>query len=74
LNKGDETIVEFKLKANLGEGKYLLSFGVTQFMDDDLEVIHRRYDALEFQVINFDGSFGISNCFCEITQNLKRVL
>jgi ABC-type polysaccharide/polyol phosphate transport system ATPase subunit len=74
LKKGDETIVEFKLEANLGEGKYLLSFGVTQFMDDDLEVIHRRYDALEFQVINFDGSFGISNCFCEITHNLKREL
>jgi ABC-type polysaccharide/polyol phosphate transport system ATPase subunit len=74
LGKGDETRVEFKLKANLGEGKYLLSFGVTQFMNDDLEVIHRRYDALEFQVINSDGSFGISNCFSEITYNSKRVV
>jgi ABC-type polysaccharide/polyol phosphate transport system ATPase subunit len=66
LGNGDETNVEFKLKANLGEGKYLLSFGVTQFKNNDLEVIHRRYDALEFQVINSDGSFGISNCFGEI--------
>jgi len=74
LNNGDETSVEFKLKANLGEGKYLLSFGVTQFVSDDLEVIHRRYDALEFQVINSDGSFGISNCFGEITYNSKRVV
>ena len=66
LGNGNQAIIEFKLKANLGEGKYLLSFGVTQFKNDDLEVIHRRYDALEFQVINSDGSFGISNCFGEI--------
>ena len=74
LKKGDETNVEFKLQANLGDGNYLLSFGVTQFMNDDLEVIHRRYDALEFQVVNFDGSFGISNCFSEITYHSKRVV
>ena len=66
LGNGDQKIIEFKLKANLGDGKYLLSFGVTQFKNNDLEVIHRRYDALEFQVMNSDGSFGISNCFAKI--------
>ena len=32
----------------------------------ELKVIHRRYDTIEFEVLNTDGSFGVANCFSEI--------
>ena len=67
LENGKKVKITFQLSANLGAGKYLISFGVTRFQDDDeLEVIHRRYDAEELQIINSDGSFGIANCNCAI--------
>jgi ABC-type polysaccharide/polyol phosphate transport system ATPase subunit len=67
LENGKKVKITFQLNANLGAGKYLISFGVTRFREDDeLEVIHRRYDAEELQIINSDGSFGIANCNCLI--------
>ena len=67
LENGKKVKITFQLSANLGAGKYLISFGVTRFQEDDeLEVIHRRYDAEELQIINSDGSFGIANCNCSI--------
>jgi ABC-type polysaccharide/polyol phosphate transport system ATPase subunit len=63
LKEGEKIKVTFQLTANLGDGKYLISLGVTRFKEnDELEVIHRRYDAEELEVINSDGSFGIANC------------
>lgn len=65
LERGKKIKVTFELRANLGAGKYLTSLGVTRFREDDeLEVIHRRYDVEEMEVVNLDGSFGISNCSC----------
>ena len=67
LKEGQKIKITFELAANLGEGKYLISLGVTRFKEnDELEVIHRRYDADELQIINSDGSFGIANCNCSI--------
>ena len=67
LRDGEKVRIRFQLTANLGSGKYLISLGVTRFNEkDELEVIHRRYDAEELQVINLDGSFGIANCNCSI--------
>jgi ABC-type glutathione transport system ATPase component len=63
LKEGEKIKITFQLSANLGDGKYLISLGVTRFKEnDELEVIHRRYDAEELQIINSDGSFGIANC------------
>ena len=63
LKEGEKIKITFQLTANLGDGKYLISLGVTRFKEnDELEVIHRRYDAEELQIINSDGSFGIANC------------
>ena len=63
LKEGEKIKISFQLTANLGDGKYLISLGVTRFQEnDELEVIHRRYDAEELQIINSDGSFGIANC------------
>ena len=67
LKEGEKIKITFQLTANLGDGKYLISLGVTRFQEnDELEVIHRRYDAEELQIINSDGSFGIANCNCRI--------
>jgi ABC-type polysaccharide/polyol phosphate transport system ATPase subunit len=62
LENGKKIKITFQLSANLGAGKYLISFGVTRFQDDELQVIHRRYDAEEIEIISTDGSFGIANC------------
>jgi ABC-type polysaccharide/polyol phosphate transport system ATPase subunit len=67
LNEGDEMEVLFHQSVNLGAGDYLISLGLTRFEGERLQVIHRRYDAIQFKVLNTDGSFGISNCFSEIT-------
>ena len=66
LENGKKIKITFQLRANLGAGKYLISFGVTRFQDDELQVIHRRYDAEEIEIINTDGSFGIANCCSSI--------
>ena len=67
LNDGDEVEVLFHQSVNLGSGDYLVSIGFTRFEGERLQVIHRRYDAIQLKVISTDGSFGISNCFSQIT-------
>ena len=66
LGKGSRIQVTFQQQTNLNSGDYFISVGLTRFKDENLQVIHRRYDALELKVINTDGSFGITNCFSEI--------
>ena len=66
LNKGARIQVNFQQRSNLGSGDYFISVGVTCFKGEDLQVIHRRYDALEIKVINTDGSFGIANCYSKV--------
>jgi ABC-type polysaccharide/polyol phosphate transport system ATPase subunit len=66
LKKGDALKVTFLQKANLGPGEYLISLGFTRYLEDQLQVIHRRHDILTLKVASLDGGFGISNCFSEI--------
>lgn len=66
LESGDMFEICFRQRANLGHGTYLASLGFTRFEDNSLQVIHRRHDAFEINIINTDGSFGISNCFSTI--------
>ena len=66
LNKGARIRVNFQQHSNLGSGDYFISVGITCFKGEDLQVIHRRYDALEIKVINTDGSFGIANCYSKV--------
>ena len=73
LKEGQEIKISFQLAANLGAGKYLISLGVTRFLEnDELEVIHRRYDVEELQIINSDGSFGIANCNSSIKYEVQK--
>lgn len=66
LGVDDTKVIEFKQCCNLGVGEYFISLGVTRFDGENLEIIHRKYDLIEFKVINLDGSFGIANCFSQI--------
>jgi ABC-type polysaccharide/polyol phosphate transport system ATPase subunit len=67
LDIGTRIQVNFHQHTNLNSGDYYISVGLTRFKDGKLQVIHRRYDALEVKVINTDGSFGITNCYSSIT-------
>jgi ABC-type polysaccharide/polyol phosphate transport system ATPase subunit len=71
LEVGSEIEVTFRQCLNLGSGDYLISLGLTRFENDQLQVIHRRYDAIKIKVVNFDGSIGIANCFSSIDFNLE---
>jgi hypothetical protein len=66
LSTGERVQTKFQQYANLGAGDYFISIGLTRFEGDNLEIIHRRYDALEIKVINTDGSFGIANCYSKV--------
>ena len=73
LESGDSVSVKFVQNANLGVGKYFISVGFTYYEGNDLKVVHRLRECLEFEVFNDDGSFGISNCFSNVSvsHNLK---
>lgn len=66
LEPGDMLEIRFRQRANLGHGTYLVSLGFTRFENEKFQVIHRRHDVFQMNVINEDGSFGISNCFSSI--------
>lgn len=66
LNQGDVVAVAFSMNLNLGAGKYLVSIGLTRFENDDLKVIQRKHDCLDFEVVAQDNSFGVSNCFAAL--------
>ena len=66
LIKDDKVLVKFVQYCNLNEGDYFISLGVTRFDDNNLEIVHRRYDVLEVKIISTDGSFGCANCFSKI--------
>lgn len=69
LIESDKIEITFNLDANLASGNYLVSVGVTKFnSEDELIVIHRRYDVIDIEITNLDGSFGVANCFCDIQQ------
>ena len=59
--------ITFEQRVNLGVGEYFLSIGCTELEENELKVVHRRYDVLKFKVINSDGSFGVAYCFSEIS-------
>jgi len=73
LESGDSVTVKFVQNANLGVGKYFISVGFTYYEGSNLKVVHRLREYLEFEVFNEDGSFGISNCFSNVSvsHNLK---
>ena len=66
LNSGDLVSIVFTMSLNLGAGKYLVSVGLTRFENEELKVIHRKHDCMDFEVVTLDNSFGVSNFFADL--------
>ncbi|MBE2213410.1 MAG: ABC transporter ATP-binding protein [Opitutaceae bacterium] len=62
VDAGRTTTVTFGLRLNLMPGNYFLSAGWVRLDNGDVQVIQRRYDAIRFEVIGRDRSFGIAYC------------
>lgn len=63
---GAETDVVFDLQLNVQPGVYFISLGWVRLENTEVQVIHRRYDVLRFDVLPRDQSFGIAYCPTEI--------
>ncbi len=59
---GRKASVEFAIQLNVQPGVYFASLGWVRLVDGEVQVIHRRYDVLRFDVMPLDRSFGIAHC------------
>ena len=66
LAAGEAHLVSFQLQLNLMPGEYFLSCGWVFFVSEQLVVVHRRYDAVKFQVLPVDRRVGIANLHSRI--------
>lgn len=57
---GEERTVTFTQNMSLQGGEYFLSLGCTGFVDGELSVYHRLYDAIHFTVVSDKDTLG---CF-----------
>jgi len=64
---GDEVTIKFTQKINLQLGKYALSLGCVNINDSGVEVYHRLYDAILFEVIGSSQMVGFFDLQSEIT-------
>ena len=65
--KGARIEVVFNLQLNVLPGVYFLSVGWVRLENAEVQVIHRRYDVIRFEVMPVDKSFGIAYCPTQIT-------
>lgn len=59
---GGEAAVIFDLQLNVQPGVYFISLGWVRLANAEVQVIHRRYDVLRFDVLPRDKSFGLAYC------------
>lgn len=59
---GGETEAVFDLQLNVQPGVYFISLGWVRLENAEVQVIHRRYDVLRFDVLPCDKSFGLAYC------------
>ncbi|HWA24536.1 MAG TPA: ABC transporter ATP-binding protein [Lacunisphaera sp.] len=59
---GHQTDAVFDLQLNVQPGVYFISLGWVRLENADVQVIHRRYDVLRFDVLPCDKSFGVAHC------------
>jgi ABC-type polysaccharide/polyol phosphate transport system ATPase subunit len=59
---GGRAEVTFTLPLNILPGVFFISLGWVQLVNGEVEVIHRRYDVLRFDVMPRDKSFGLAWC------------
>jgi ABC-type polysaccharide/polyol phosphate transport system ATPase subunit len=67
VRAGEKVQVDFAFNLDVMPGTYFLSFGFTAFAGEELVVLHRRYDAISFEVHAHDRTFGIANLKAVIT-------
>ncbi len=65
-NKNDEVVITFKQKANLQKGKYALSLGCVNIQTGEIEVYHRLYDCILFQIIGTAEMVGFYDLYSDI--------
>lgn len=62
LPAGGEAEAVFEVQLNVQAGVYFISLGWVRLVNGDVQVIHRRYDSLRFDVMPRDKSFGLAYC------------
>lgn len=67
VRSGERADVEFDVQLNILPGIYFISTGWVRIDNGEVAVIHRRYDAIRFDVLPRDKSFGIAYCPTVIT-------
>jgi teichoic acid transport system ATP-binding protein len=67
FREGESVTVTFKQKANLQLGKYALSLGCVNLNEKGVEVYHRIYDAMLFEVIGDAQMVGFYDLHSKIT-------
>ncbi|MBF0312586.1 MAG: ABC transporter ATP-binding protein [Oligoflexia bacterium] len=63
---GETIVITFEQQLPLKQGGYALSLGVTSFTENGLEVYHRLYDVILFEVLNFKQMVGFFDPESEI--------
>ena len=66
-NKEDQISIHFKQKMNLRSGAYALSLGCVTIDQDGIEVYHRLYDAILFEIIGSEEMGGFFDLGSEVT-------
>ena len=64
---GDERTITFRQRMTLQGGDYLLSFGVTGFMQDEFTVYHRLYDVMRVTVLSDKNTVGFYDMESQVT-------
>jgi ABC-type polysaccharide/polyol phosphate transport system ATPase subunit len=62
VSAGSEVEVLFEVQLNVQPGVYFISLGWVRLVNAEVQVIHRRYDVLRFDVLPRDRSFGLAYC------------
>ncbi|MEA3456799.1 MAG: ABC transporter ATP-binding protein [Campylobacterota bacterium] len=66
-NEGDRISIHFRQKMNLRSGAYALSLGCVTIDENGIEVYHRLYDAVLFEVIGSEEMGGFFDLGSEVT-------
>lgn len=72
VKKGEEVVVNFDQVLSLQGGQYLLSFGCTGYVNDDLEIFHRLYNACFLEVFSKKDSVGFYDMNATVTYDERK--
>jgi ABC-type polysaccharide/polyol phosphate transport system ATPase subunit len=61
LKAGTRREINFSFDLKIMPGHYFISVGFTQYVGNELVVVHRRYDTIKIEVHGSDRAFGVAN-------------